>query len=159
MMNPQTLQKPAPRAATVRPSGEGKLLRPPMGDQLVKLSARDTDGALEVIEIEVRPGLGPPLHVHPSFDESFYVLEGALTMRIGERVFDLPAGGSATVPAGTVHTWTNRGAKPMRFLQITTPGGSMEDMLEAFAARPLLSYEELSQLAELYGTVMVGPPL
>ncbi|HVM44708.1 MAG TPA: cupin domain-containing protein [Candidatus Thermoplasmatota archaeon] len=158
-MNPTTLQKPKPREAIVRQRQEGKLLEPPMGPQLVKLSARETAGSFELIEIEVVPGLGPPLHTHPDFDESFYVLEGTLTMRIGERVLDLPAGGSAIVPAGTVHTWTNRGKAPMRFLQITGPGGAMEAMLEAFAQRPLLNPEEMAQLAELYGTIVEGPPL
>ncbi|HET6404074.1 MAG TPA: cupin domain-containing protein [Candidatus Thermoplasmatota archaeon] len=159
MMNPTTLQKPKIRDATVRQRHEGKLLEPPMGPQLVKLSARETDGVFELIEIEVRPGMGPPLHIHPTFDESFYVLEGTLTLRVGDDMYEVHAGGSAIAPAGEVHSWTNRGDKPMRFLQVTAPGGSMEDMLEAFAARPLLSPEEMAQLAELYGTIVVGPPL
>lgn len=157
MMNPKTLQVPA-RTPVLRQKGDGKLLQPPMGPQLVKLSRSETDGVFEMIEIEVVPGGGPPLHIHPAFDEAFYVLEGVLTVRLGEETVELRAGGSLVVPAGVVHTWGNRTRAPVRILQITALG-AMEEMLEAFAARPLLGFEEMSQLAELHGTTVVGPPL
>ena len=36
-----------------------------------------TEGRLSVVEYVVAPGFpGPPLHVHPDFDETFCVLEG-----------------------------------------------------------------------------------
>ena len=147
-----------PRAPVVREPTEGKRLEPAMGPQIVRVSRHETEGAFEMIEIEVVAGAGPPLHVHPGFDEAFYILEGKLTMRIGERMLELGPRGAALVPAGTLHTWKNAGTTPVRFLQVTAPG-SMEELLEAFAARPLASPEELAQLAEMYGTVILGPPL
>ena len=46
----------------------------------------------------------PPPHYHPSQDERFEVLEGAMAARIGdeERVF--AAGDAFGIPRGTVHT-------------------------------------------------------
>lgn len=157
MMNPKTVQIVS-RKTVVRQPGEGKRLEPPMGPQVVKVSRMETEGAFEIIELEVVHGMGAPLHLHPGFDEAFYVLEGVLTARIGDDIVDLPAGASAIVPAGTVHTWTNRGERPVRFLQFTAPG-SMEELLEALAARPVLSLEEVTQLADLYGTTILGPPM
>lgn len=157
MSSQQTIQivsrKPVHRSAT-----EGKRLEPPTGPQTVKVSRLDTEGAFEMIEIVVVPGGGPPLHVHEAFDEAFYILDGVLTAKIGDELVELAKGASAVVPAGTIHTWTNRGSQPVRFLQVTAPG-SMEELLEALAARPLLSFEEMGQLAQMYGTTILGPPL
>src|SRR5881628_217526 len=46
----------------------------------------------------------PPLHTHPQ-DESYVVLEGQLTVKAGERRFELGPGGAAVVPMGVPHTF------------------------------------------------------
>lgn len=157
MMN-KTQVKQAPREPVVRLDTSGKRIEPPSGPQTVKVSRADTDGAFEVIEIDVAPGGGPPLHYHPGFDEAFYVTEGVLTLRIGDRIHELSPRSSALVPAGTIHTWKNRGSSLVRFLQMTAPG-SMEGFLEAFAADPTRPVDDLIQLAEKHGTNIIGPPL
>ena len=47
------------------------------GSITVRLRAEQTDGRLGLVE-QVIPGgyPGPALHVHPEFDETFYVIEG-----------------------------------------------------------------------------------
>jgi mannose-6-phosphate isomerase-like protein (cupin superfamily) len=62
-----------------------------------------------------------PLHVHHSDDEAWYVLEGSLRVRVGERDVDVPAGGAVLVPRGTPHTYWNPGAAPTRYLLVMTP--------------------------------------
>jgi mannose-6-phosphate isomerase-like protein (cupin superfamily) len=76
---------------------------------------------------------GPPLHVHPAFDEVFVVLEGTLALRIGEDVHELPPGATAYVPGDVWHTFANPSASPVRFLATCTPGG-FEDYFRALAA-------------------------
>jgi mannose-6-phosphate isomerase-like protein (cupin superfamily) len=62
-----------------------------------------------------------PLHVHHEDDEAWYVVEGALTVRIGEHDVEVPAGGAALVPRGTSHTYWNPNPAPTRYVLIMTP--------------------------------------
>jgi quercetin dioxygenase-like cupin family protein len=49
------------------------------GNIRVRLRGEDSGGELAVIEEVLGAEFeGPPLHVHPSFGEGFYVLEGEL---------------------------------------------------------------------------------
>lgn len=45
-----------------------------------------------------------PLHKHPE-DEAWYLLEGMLTVRVGEDVHEVSTGGAVIVPGGTPHTF------------------------------------------------------
>ena len=47
---------------------------------------------------------GPPLHVHPSFDQSFLVVDGELEVRVTEEVVELVPGASAFVSGRAPHT-------------------------------------------------------
>jgi mannose-6-phosphate isomerase-like protein (cupin superfamily) len=62
-----------------------------------------------------------PLHVHRADDEAWYVLEGALVVRSGDRDIQIPAGGAAIVPRGTPHTYWNPQPGPTRYLLVMTP--------------------------------------
>jgi uncharacterized cupin superfamily protein len=62
--------------------------------QTVKIGSADTGGRYGLIEVLVPPGLGSPWHVHTDEDEWFYVLEGNLTMYVGDTRVDLAQGGS-----------------------------------------------------------------
>ena len=46
----------------------------------------------------------PPPHFHPSQDEHFEVLEGAIALKVGHARSVVPAGESFDIPRGTVHT-------------------------------------------------------
>ena len=45
----------------------------------------DTDGKYALWEAVVPPGGGPPPHVHSREEEGFYVLEGEITLQVGDR--------------------------------------------------------------------------
>ena len=62
-----------------------------------------------------------PLHVHYDDDEAWYVLEGSLVVRCGDRDVELPAGGAVIVPRGTPHTYWNPRPEPTRYLLVMTP--------------------------------------
>jgi quercetin dioxygenase-like cupin family protein len=76
---------------------------------------------------------GPPLHVHPGFDEVFIVLEGTVTLRAGDDVQEAGPGGTLHVAGETPHTFANQSAAPARFLVAITPGG-FEEYFRAMAA-------------------------
>src|ERR1700677_4992035 len=81
----------------------------------------DTDGRYATWEATVPPGGGPPPHVHSREEESFYILEGELTLYVGEQRLAARAGTFANVPVGTLHRFCNESGKPVRLLITVTP--------------------------------------
>lgn len=67
------------------------------------------------------PNEGPPVHVHHSDDEAWYVLDGSLRFQLGDRTVDAGAGTCVFVPPGVAHTFGNPGPGSARYLIITTP--------------------------------------
>src|SRR5207249_6227193 len=67
------------------------------------------------------PRLIAPPHVHHGDDEAWYVLEGALRFRLGERELDVPAGSGVIAPRGIPHTFGNFTQDPARYLLVMTP--------------------------------------
>jgi quercetin dioxygenase-like cupin family protein len=63
----------------------------------------------------------PPPHLHRHHVESFYVLEGEMTLTIGDRNLRAVAGTWAQVPPGTPHTFAFTGDDAVRFLNLHTP--------------------------------------
>lgn len=114
--------------ALLVPASGGERIENPLGGEIVfKARAGQTDGALTVFEAVNGPGQGPPLHVHASLDELIYVLDGALRVRLADRLDEAPAGACVFIPRGLPHTWAVGGDRPARFLVVIAPAG-----LEAF---------------------------
>src|SRR3954465_3803323 len=77
---------------------------------------------------------GADLHVHRRHHDCFYVLAGALTVRLGTegRELALPAGTPGGVPALVVHGFRNgSGEEEVRYLNFHAPGESFADYLRA----------------------------
>jgi mannose-6-phosphate isomerase-like protein (cupin superfamily) len=79
-------------AGYVVPAGAGLA-----DDPGLKASQHSTGGALSIFETSI--GAGPPLHVHDREDESFYVLDGELSVRCGDDAFEAAAGSFVFLPA------------------------------------------------------------
>src|SRR5690348_14066692 len=62
-----------------------------------------------------------PLHLHHNDDEAWYVLEGALCVRVGDQDVEAKAGSAVFAPRGTPHTYWNPGPGPLRYLLVMTP--------------------------------------
>ena len=128
------------------------------GSITVRLHSEETEGQLGLIEQIVPGGYpGPPTHVHPDFDETFYVIEGTLGFRIGDRAHEAGPGTIAFVPRGTPHTFANASAKPARSLVLVTPGGFERyfEELIALIARTggIPPEEELRDLGIAFGSI------
>jgi quercetin dioxygenase-like cupin family protein len=94
----------------------------------VKASAADTGGQYTLVEITAPAGLQAPLHVHSREDEGFYVLNGTVTIQVGEDLVELAAGEHAYGPRNIPHRFTI-GPEGARMLWVLTPGG-FEDLVE-----------------------------
>jgi quercetin dioxygenase-like cupin family protein len=99
----------------------------------MKAEAADTNGALGCFEFTQLPGRGNRLHLHPHHDETKYILEGEVEIRMGERVVTAGPGTFVFIPRGIPHSHRNPGASPVRLLDIFTPGG-FEGWFAAYAA-------------------------
>jgi mannose-6-phosphate isomerase-like protein (cupin superfamily) len=140
--------------AVVLGSGQGE--RHPMGASWVaiKVGADETAGMFYCGEVEIQPGFpGPPAHVHERLHDMFYVLEGTLTMLVGQAEREVTAGTFVCVPPGVTHTFSNPGSAPVRFLNFSTPGGwegYMRELGAASAEGRQLSREEIGMIAARY---------
>jgi mannose-6-phosphate isomerase-like protein (cupin superfamily) len=78
------------------------------------------------------PGDPPPRpHLHLRHVESFYVLEGELALRVGDRALPAKAGSWVQVPPGVLHAISFPGAVPVRFLNLHTPSCGFGPFLHA----------------------------
>lgn len=128
----------------------------------IALPAAATEGKAALVEARVIAAqAGPPLHVHPASEETYFIISGALVMYIGGEVTELKAGGVAYITRGTEHTWATPVQSEAHFLTLHTPGG-YEDyhpsalQLEADLGRPP-TVDDLFELARRYDWKLAGP--
>jgi quercetin 2,3-dioxygenase len=94
-------------------------------------AAADTGGLFSVgTGLLAARTAGPPLHVHEEMDECFYVVEGHLTIQIGDERHDLGPGGFAWLPRQFPHTYANVSDHPVRAVGLYVPSG-IEEFFEA----------------------------
>lgn len=94
----------------------------------VKASAADTAGQYTLVEVTAPPDLEAPLHVHHTEDEGFYILEGTVTVVVGDETVELGAGQHAFGPRDIAHRFSV-GPDGARMLWVLTPGG-FEKLIE-----------------------------
>ena len=114
------------------PSGNGAAYWGPGSLMTFLLTGKETRGAFFLAEISVPAGGGPPPHIHEREDESFYLLEGTLTIRVGETTIAALSGDSVFLPRGIVHTFKNSGSGNARALVVITPAGLESYFAEVF---------------------------
>ncbi|HET8951452.1 MAG TPA: cupin domain-containing protein [Solirubrobacteraceae bacterium] len=95
---------------------------------VVKASSADTGGRYTFVEMTAPAGLQVPLHVHHTEDEGFYVVEGSITVQLGDELIEVGGGEHAYGPHGIPHRFTV-GPDGARMLWILAPGG-FEDFIE-----------------------------
>jgi len=140
---------------------DGKVLTNPIGGAMVvKIRDEYTEGAYSVHDNTIPPGSpGPRPHLHRRHEEAFYVLQGELTVRVGSRKIEAPAGSFVVVPRGVVHQPSNPGTESTRVLLIFSPAGMDRFFEEAAEGRmplqavpddPVVS-KRLKSFTEKYG--------
>lgn len=103
------------------------IVHPTNGDKVTFLKTyEETGGEYIQCELEVFPNAqgtsAAPPHFHKSYVESFRVLEGELTVRVGRKIVTLRKGQSVTIPLKTVHTFSNRSPQTVKAIVETHPG-------------------------------------
>ena len=90
----------------------------------VKATKEQTGGHYTLVEVLNAEGEGP-LHVHYREDEGFWVLEGELTVEVGEERIKAGPGSFVFGPKGVPHRYTVESG-PARLLYILSPAGFEE---------------------------------
>jgi quercetin dioxygenase-like cupin family protein len=90
----------------------------------VILGSTESDGVLAMVE-HAAPGgwRGHPLHRHDR-DEGYHVLDGELTLQLGDELLTAGRGQFAFVKGGTAHAVANRSDAPVTYLLVATPAGA-----------------------------------
>jgi quercetin dioxygenase-like cupin family protein len=121
----------------------------------VPISGAQTGGAFALLEATAQAGDQPPLHVHREDDEGFYVLEGELTLWIGDETHVLRAGDGVLAPKRIPHT-LRVGESGARYLVASAPAGFEAFVRAVAAADP--DPVELTRIAAEHGIDILGPP-
>jgi quercetin dioxygenase-like cupin family protein len=128
---------------------------------IVRVTAADSGGRIGVWESEEPRGSALPLHVHSNEDEQMIVLEGEVSVRVGEETHRLRAGDTLALPRGVPHAH-RVDSDVARILTVATPGGFERLFLEhgstGTTATSRLPDEALLAAVRELGVQRVGPP-
>jgi len=126
-----------------------------------KVSAKDTEGDIYMFESTRRKKGGPPLHLHYTQDEWWYVLQGEFLIKVGDQLYNAKAGDSVFGPRMVPHTFAKVSEEEAKMLIFYTPAGKME---ESFIARSQgvtnnMTEQQRQEFSKAYGVEIVGPAL
>jgi quercetin dioxygenase-like cupin family protein len=128
----------------------------------VRLGGQHSAGELAVVDSEMARGFATPVHHHLHAAETFFLLEGALRVRVGEEEFNVGAGTVAVLPKLIDHAYVVT-SEHARLLSLHTPAG-FDEFVMAVGHPPELTdaatdSEELPSIAAKFGIKIVGPPM
>ena len=137
-----------------------------MGDVFTYFLAtgEQTGDAFALVDEQAKRGMRVPLHRHDEDMESFYVLEGEVTLFIGDQPgVRAGAGSFAHVPGGTVHGFRVE-SETARYLILTTPRHGEFYRAITLPAQPdgspppeSVEGPQIKQAGQDYGIEFVGP--
>jgi quercetin dioxygenase-like cupin family protein len=114
-------------------AGGGELLTFPGVSTRIKVRGEMTNGAWTLIESTVAPQFaGFKRHVHSRITETFYLLEGVLTLELDGTEFECKPGALVVIPPGVRHAYWNATDAPAKYLLHIAPGG-FDKFLQALA--------------------------
>jgi mannose-6-phosphate isomerase-like protein (cupin superfamily) len=130
----------------------------------IRADGAKTGGTFGVIEQVIPPGFASPWHLHRDEDESFYVIEGTVTVMVADRSVTLSTGDFAFGPRGVPHGFRIEGTKPARLLLMQSGGTFAEFVREvsqpadaAVSAPTEADLQKLVAAAQNYGLSILGP--
>jgi len=126
------------REPVILEPGEGRAYAGGRVDAVFKADGAETQSRYSISEWWLEPRTrGPGAHKHPE-DDVFYVIEGTMSMLVGERWTDAAKGSFVLVPGGVMHDFENRTDARAGMLNVSVPGAfeaEMPDIAAWFAQR------------------------
>jgi quercetin dioxygenase-like cupin family protein len=115
----------------------GQTIENPLSGERItfRKTAADTGGELLAFDLELTPdGHVPGMHVHPTQEERFEVVEGTMRFRKGRKKVIAKAGDVVVVPPGTAHKFANAGDETAKVRVEVRPALRMENLFETAVA-------------------------
>jgi quercetin dioxygenase-like cupin family protein len=129
-----------------------------VGEQVTVLASGAQTGGYEIF-LQVGPeGSGPPPHSHP-WDESFYVIQGAIAFGIEASEAIAAPGTLVHLPAGTTH-WFRFGKGGGEMISMTSREGASRFFaeLDREVAPDKPDLGKLVEVGQRHGLAVVPPP-
>ena len=132
----------------------------------MKATTEQTGGEFLLLEQLAPRGTATPLHVHPTDDESFWILEGEMTFYFEDgQPIPASAGSFVHIPKGHVPHAFQVDSETARFLVLTRSPheGFIRAAAEPAQARTFppdapIDMERVMAAANAYGIEILGPP-
>lgn len=154
----------AQNGSVVVAAGDGEQLWFGGGTVSLKVTGERSEGRSLIFTDRMPKGKTTPLHVHPSFDETIYVIDGALLVHVDGEEFEATAGALAFIARGSAHAFLVT-SEEANVISVSTPG----DVAERFfreggdpvtdGETPALDIAKITSAGERTGGMQVlGPP-
>ena len=118
-----------------------------------------TDGQYGLFRYDVKPQGGPHAHMHRTFSEAFYILDGTMRLFDGADWVDAIPGDFLYVPEGGIHAFRNEGDEVATMLILFAPGIPRErfftEIAEIHASGRTLTDEEWTDFYARHDQYMV----
>lgn len=95
----------------------------PAADAVTRTTVHESPRTVTQV-LRIAPGARIAEHHHPSYDETFLVQQGRLTLVLDGKSYELGAGDFVVMPAGTVIAGTNAGEQEARAVVAFSNNGS-----------------------------------
>jgi quercetin dioxygenase-like cupin family protein len=132
----------------------------------IRVGTEQSGGSVAIVEHLIPAAAESPWHIHHAQDESIYVLEGSITMLVGDDHWTLGPGDYALGPREVPHGLRVEGETAARVLLICTPGAGYDRFIQeagepatapGFPPSPPTDQARLARLAAAAGLEVLGP--
>lgn len=89
----------------------------------MKVTGAETGGKYAVLDVDIPPNNGPPLHKHSGEDEGIYIAEGDFSFLYMDREIKATKGMFLFVEKDKFHTFKNVSNIPGKLVAVVTPAG------------------------------------
>lgn len=151
------MNEPSVRGAIVSRIAEGPVWHV-LGDCIrCHVHGRQTGGAYSIVELSPPRGVGAPPHIHHREAETFFVIEGVLEMRCGDKTISAGAGDVVALPKGVPHAFKNVGPGNARVLVMLVPAGfeGFFEEVDRLSAADAPDMREVVKIGRRYGLEFV----
>jgi mannose-6-phosphate isomerase-like protein (cupin superfamily) len=122
------------------------------------ITSSDSKGC-SLFKFDVAPGFDTGAHYHTKIEEFFYVVEGELDLRSGDRTVHASAGTFVFVPPGVPHSIANPGSRRSSLLLGCSPPGHenyFDELADLLANPGPPDTKTVAALREKYDTIQLS---